>query len=50
MTLITQNISPNEMIKTLILLISGHVHWKHMGELDLQVSADTTLRIDLQNI
>ena len=46
MTLITQNISPNEIIKTLILRISGHVHWKQRGEFDLQVSADTNLRLD----
>ena len=30
MTLITPNISPNEIMKTLILPISAHVYWKQM--------------------
>ena len=42
MNLITQNISPNKTMKTLILPISMHIYLKHMRGIQSPNSVDTT--------
>ena len=44
MNLIAQHIIPNEITKTLISTISAQFYFKNIRELDLQVSADATLK------
>ena len=44
MTLIAQYISPHEITKTLISAISAQFTLKKLGEFDLQVSAEATMK------
>ena len=45
MNLIAQHISPIEITKTLISAISAQFTLKKLGEFDLQVNADSTIKI-----